>query len=67
MDINDAILGMEVRCPDGLGRISDIFKDHNAIEVETYFKNRSCHWDARNVGVWNIDRYMKLRGCTHSL
>ena len=51
------VIGQECICPDGVGRISKIiqckmymnFPLEGTIQVETYFNNRSCHWDAKNI------------------
>lgn len=45
-------LGQECICPDGLGRVvrySTRKNEFDSIVVETYVRNRSCAWDARNV------------------
>ena len=46
------IIGQEVVCPDGLGRIADIIlqpANSYSIVVHTYIKNRACAWDSENV------------------
>lgn len=46
------ILGQEVICPDGHGRIVAIIDDlcnSQRIKVDTYANNRSCEWDSHNV------------------
>ena len=47
------ILGQEVICPDGFGRVVD-FSDKfpgKWIQVETYVNNRGCKWDPKNVSL----------------
>lgn len=47
------VLGQEVLCPDGLGRISEIFgRPQERLRIETYFNNRSCVWDVSNIKRW---------------
>lgn len=41
------IPGQEVICPDGYGRFVEMV--HDAVHVETYVKNRGCHWAPHNV------------------
>ena len=50
---SEVIKGREVVCPDGIGRISDYsFKFPNTwVQVTTYFDNRDCKWDPKNVSV----------------
>ena len=50
--IKQIIIGQEVICPDGLGRVSEILNgicNIRSIRVETYIKNRSCKWDECNI------------------
>jgi len=46
------IIGQEASCPDGLGRVIG-YEEGPAgsirIQVQTYFNDRSCKWDYRNV------------------
>lgn len=52
MKQNNPIIGQEAICPDGLGRVSAWQRgaaNSLSIQVETYFHNRSCIWDAKNV------------------
>ena len=53
ISISEVIKGKEVVCPDGLGRISDYnLKFPNIwIQVNTYFDNRGCKWDPKNIKV----------------
>jgi len=46
--MNKYIIGQEVICPNGFGRVSEIC-DTEAITVETYFNNRSCAWARDNI------------------
>ena len=46
------IIGQECICPDGLGRVSDYLSIKNEVQwvkVTTYFENRSCKWDIKNI------------------
>ena len=45
------ILGQEVICPDGLGRVSEFSSkpSHTYIRVDTYVANRGCKWAPHNV------------------
>lgn len=46
------ILGQEVICPDGYGRISEInYGPANtvSIKVNTYVNNRGCIWAEHNI------------------
>ena len=52
MNKQEIILGQEAICPDGLGRVCNFKEKRNGVEwiqVETYFKDRSCCWDVKNV------------------
>jgi len=45
------IIGQEVICPDGLGRVIafDITSADRYIQVSTYVKDRQCRWSPDNV------------------
>lgn len=50
------IVGQEVICPDGFGRINKIVNNSVAdryIKVNTYENNRGCHWDISNIEAIN--------------
>ena len=53
------IIGQEAICPDGIGRVAD-FGDGVAnshwIRVDTYLRNRGCHWDHTDVELIPIHR-----------
>lgn len=44
-------LGQEVQCPDGLGRVVEIFDSfpRQYIKVSTYVNDRQCCWSPHNV------------------
>lgn len=44
------VIGEEVECPDGIGRVKSIGPDH--IQVATHFNNRECKWGWTNVKPW---------------
>jgi hypothetical protein len=54
------ILGQEVLCPDGIGRIEDIDPNGYYVRIQTYFKNRSCNWDIKNVQPWPIEENVAI-------
>jgi hypothetical protein len=46
------IIGQEVRCSDGLGRVAEVVEgicNNVSIKVDTYIKNRSCVYDCYGV------------------
>lgn len=46
------ILGQEVICPDGLGRVMSFEENHGRVtwvQVSTYINDRESKWDAGNV------------------
>ena len=45
------ILGQEVICPDGLGRVAafNFAPPNNWVQVQTYINDRQCKWDIKNV------------------
>jgi len=48
------IIGQECTCPDGVGRVAN-YKDnfpHQWIKVDTYYNNKSSHWDPDNVKLY---------------
>ena len=50
------IIGQEIVCPDGLGRVVD-YEDRFPncwIKVETYINNRGCRWAPENVVLVNL-------------
>ena len=50
------IIGQEVVCPDGLGRVM-AFSDempNRWIQITTYINDRQCKWDFHNVKVVNL-------------
>lgn len=53
-ELKQIIIGQECVCPDGLGRIFKV--EHGVCEsariyVATYFADRGCGWDYRNVSL----------------
>jgi hypothetical protein len=47
------VLGEEVLCPDGVGRVAEIVTGPGPrIRVDTYINNRSCLWDVQNIKRW---------------
>jgi hypothetical protein len=51
MKLEDLVLGMEVICSDGLGRVEEVKNDFpfEWVRVKTYINNRSCCWAPHNV------------------
>lgn len=51
IDLDNVIIGMEVVCPDGLGRVVKLHGEGccTSVEVRTYENNRGCHWAPANV------------------
>lgn len=47
IDIKTLVLGQEILCPDGLGRIKEI--TDRGIYVDTYIDNRCCCWASHNL------------------
>lgn len=49
--IQSLIIGEEVVCTDGLGRVEAVRDDFpfQWVQVKTYIKNRSCKWSPLNV------------------
>jgi hypothetical protein len=46
------IIGQEAVCPDGLGRVVSFGEGCGGakwIMVDTYYNNRGCKWDSKNV------------------
>lgn len=55
--IANPVIGQEVICPDGLGRIKEIREgicDTYKIVVSTYIKNRDCAWASTNVQLLQV-------------
>ena len=47
------VLGEEVLCPDGVGRVAEVVSGEGPrIRVDTYINNRSCLWDVQNIKRW---------------
>lgn len=49
--MKNPIIGQEVVCPDGLGRVVDFKNDFpdQWIQVSTYVRDRECKWSPTNV------------------
>ena len=63
MNISTIIIGQEVICPDGVGRVEEILNDfpHEWVKVQTYIKNRSCCWAPHNVTINGIKCHGKFK------
>lgn len=51
-NLSDIVIGQEVICPDGLGRVVAIGKaiaGSCGIKVDTFVNNRGCFWASHNV------------------
>lgn len=58
-ELRNIVIGQECVCPDGLGRVAKVTRYQagggGTIYVDTYFNNRLCGWDSRNVRLVRID------------
>ncbi len=59
------IIGQEVICPDGLGRVVAYSINDQCVgqfvKVDTYIKNRSCEWAPHNVTLVPINSAAKVK------
>ena len=49
MKIEDVVIGQEVICDDGIGRVKAVDKFYGLIQIDTDFNNKSSYWDFDDV------------------
>jgi len=61
-NLSKLVIGQEVICSDGLGRVSKITDSfpYQHVKVKTYIGNRGCNWDACNIEATDIRTGEKL-------